>query len=530
MGFLKFKVVITIFLALFQVPTLVFSNPNAAKTYGDSLIIGHFLEPTIINPILTHTSISASLKRIIFNGLIKLNEKMEPHPHLALSWENSRDGLTWAFNLRKNARFHDGVELTAEDVKFTFDKIKDPAINSPYISIFKNFEAVNVKDRYTVTINLKTPLPSLPFYLDVGILPKHLLMGKDIRKADFNYHPVGTGPFTIERWSLNEIMLKAHENYFEGRPRLDRVIVKFFKDQRVVWAELMKGNVDCVILSYLKNYDVIEQIPNFNVYSFLNPYYYIVAFNGNNKCFAKREVRQALNYSIDKKKMVERVLRGKGKVSAGTIYPLSWVYDSRITPYAYEPKNALELLRKAGWRDTNGNHILDKDAREFEFVLLIVRGDDVAQECALQMQQQLLDIGMRMGVKSLPFPVMYEKFLSTKEFDAVLLSIISDDPDKNCLWWHSSQMNGGFNVFSYRNKKVDELLEKGRTTLDREERKKVYYEFQREIYNDPPGIFLFWRDYLIGIHKRFKGVKISPAGILNHVNEWYVPKEEQKYR
>jgi len=224
------------------------------------------------------------------------------------------------------------------------------------------------------------------------------------------------------------------------------------------------------------------------------------------------------------------VLRGKGRVSSGTIYPPSWAYNKAIEPYPYDQKSASKLLEKAGWEDTNGNHILDKDEREFEFVLLIVEGDDVAEACALVIQQQLLDIGIRMKAKPLPFPTMYENFLFARKFDASILSIISDDPERNYMWWHSSQIGQGFNVFSYKNRKVDELLDKGRTTLDREERRRVYHQLQREIYDDPPGVFLFWRDYLIGIHKRFRGVRLSPAGILNNINEWYVPKEEQKYR
>jgi peptide/nickel transport system substrate-binding protein len=530
MDFPKFKVIIAISLILFQIPTLVFSKPDKPRTYGDSLVIGDFVEATIINPILTHSSISASLKGIIFDGLIKLNEKMEPIPHLALSWENSQDGLTWIFRLRRDVRFHDGAELTAEDIKFTFDKIQDPSLNSPYISIFKNFRAVRVKDKYTLEINLEYPLPSLPFYLDVGILPKHLLMGKDLIRAEFNYHPIGTGPFKTGSWSKGEIILKANEAYFEGEPYLNKVIVKFFKDQRTVWAELMKENVDCLFLSHSKNYDLIEKIPKFSVYSLLNPYSFVLAFNHNNIYFTQKKVRQALNYAVDKERIVKKVLHGKGRVSSGTIYPKSWVYNKSIEPYPYDPKKAVKLLKKAGWRDTEGNHILDKDGKEFEFVLLIIEGEDIFRESALLVQQQLLDIGIRMKVKPLPFSVMYEKFLTTKEFDAFLLPIVSNDPEKNYAWWHSSQINHGFNLFSYKNKKIDELLDRGRTMLDREERKKIYYQFQKEIYDDPPGIFLFWRDFLIGIHKRFRGVKLSPGEILGSINEWYVPREEQKYR
>jgi peptide/nickel transport system substrate-binding protein len=530
MNFQKIKIIVAISLTLSQIPTIIFPKPDSSKPHGDNLLIGSFVEPTIINPILTHSSISAMLKGIIFDGLIKLNEKMEPVPHLALSWENSPEGLTWIFHLNKGVKFHDEAELTAEDVKFTLDKINDPSINSPYISIFKNFKSVKVKDKYTVEINLKTPLPSLPFYLDVGILPKHLLMGKDIKKSQFNYHPIGTGPFKLQQWSKDEITLRANKNYFRSQAYLDWVKVKFFKKQSIAWAELMKGNVDFVFPPYSKNYNIIEKITDFKIYSYLSLYYYILAFNENSRFFNREEVRQALNYAIDKERIITRVLRGKGQVSSGTIYPKSWAHNKSIEPYPYDPKKALKLLEKAGWKDTNENHIVDKDGREFEFVLLIVEGDYVSRECSLLIQAQLLDIGIKMNVNPLPFGIIYEKFLSTKKFDTSLLTILSDNPDRNYAWWHSSQIDHGFNVFSYKNKTVDELLDKGRITLDREERKKIYHQFQRELHDKPPGVFLFWRDYLIGIHKRFRGVKVSPARLLNHINGWYVPKEEQKYK
>ena len=530
MNFFKFRIIVTVSLLLSLNYSPLFSKPDLKETYANSLIIGHFIEPAFINPILTHSSISAMLKEIIFDGLIKLDEKMEPVPHLALSWENPPDGLVWVFHLRNDVKFHDGAQLTAEDVKFTFDKINDPSLNSPYISIFENFKSVRIKDTYTIEINLKTPLPSLPFYLDVGILPKHLLMGKDLIRTEFNYNPIGTGPFRMGSWSKDGIVLEANEDYFKGRPRLNRVIVNFFKNQRTVWVELIKGGVDCVFLTNPKDYDVIAKIPNFKVYSFLDPYYYILAFNGDNILFRQKSVRQALNYAIDKNRIVTRVLRGNARVSSGTIFPLSWAFDSYSTPYPYEPKKALEILKKAGWEDTNGDHILDKNGKEFEFVLLILEEDDVFRESALLIQQQLLDIGIRTKIKPLPFSVIFKKFLTKKKFDAFLSPMASNDPDTNYAWWHSSQIDHGFNVFSYRNKKVDDLLDKGRITLDRKERKGIYYQFQREIYDDPPGVFLFWRDYLVGIHNRFRGIKVNPTRILSNINEWYVPKEEQKYR
>lgn len=530
MTLLRFELIIFLTLSLLLLPSQSFSKRHWQKEYGDTLVIGNFVKPSPINPILTRSTISAMLKDIIFDGLIKVGEKLKVQPNLALSWDNSADGLHWRFYLRKNIRFHDGVELTVEDVKFTLDKILDPKNNSPYLNLLQGIKNIETKDKYQIEITLKYPMASLLFYLDVGILPKHLLEGKDITKDEFNYHPIGTGPFKLLGWSENEIILEANKQYFLGRPQLNKIIVKIFPNQSIVWAKLMKKELDLIFFTFPKNYRIIERIPDYHVHSFLSLYSYILVFNNNSGLFKDGKVRQALNYAVNKEEIIKRTLLGKGRISSGTIYPLSRAYDPNLKPYPYNPKKALQLLNNEGWRDTNGNHILDRNGREFEFVLLIVEGDDVARECALQIQQQLLDIGIKMNVNPLPFAIIYEKFLSTKKFDTSLLTIFSDNPDRNFAWWHSSQIDHGFNVFSYRNKKVDELLDKGRTTLDRGERMRIYHRFQGEIHNDPPGVFLFWRDYLIGIHKRFRGVRIGPAGIFNNITEWYVPKEEQKYR
>jgi len=529
MPLFRFNLFLFLILSVLLLPSQSYSKRQGQKEYGDTLIIGDFVKPSPINPILTRSTISATLKDIIFDGLIKVSKKLKVQPNLALSWNNSTDGLRWRFYVRKDVRFHDGIELTSEDVKFTLDAILDTTNNSPYLNLLEGIKNIETKGKYQVEIILKYPMASLLFYLDVGILPKHLLEGKDIAQDEFNYHPIGTGPFKLGSWSDNEIVLEAHNRYFLGRPHLEKIVAKIFPNQNIVWAQLMKKEIDLIFLASPKNYRVIEKIPDFRVYSFLSLYYYIFIFN-NRDLFNEGKVRRALNYAVNKERIIKKVLLGRGRVSSGTIYPFSWAHDQNLKPYPYSPRKALKLLSNEGWRDTNGNNILDKDGREFEFVLLIVQGDDVARACALQIQQQLLDIGIRMKVKPLPFPTMYERFLSTKKFEACLLTILSDSPDRNYAWWHSSQIDHGFNVFSYKNKEVDELLEKGRIALNREDRRGIYHQFQREIHGDPPGIFLFWRDDLVGIHRRFRGVKVSPAGILSNINEWYVPKEEQKYK
>ncbi len=529
MPFFRFKLFLFLLLSILLLPSQTFSERQWQKEHGDTLVIGDFGKPSLINPILTRSTITAMLQDIIFNGLINVSENLEVQPNIALFWNNSRDGLHWTFHLKKNIRFHDGVELTAKDVKFTIDNILDPRNNSPYLNLLQDIKKVEATGKYQVKIELKYPSASLLFYLDVGILPKHLLEGKDIARDEFNYNPIGTGPFKLVSWSENEIVLESHKQYFLGRPHLDKIIAKIFPNQSIVWAELMKKELDLIFFTIPKSYRVIERIPDFRVHSFLSLYSYLLVFNNNSDLFRHTKVRQALNYAINKEGIIERALLGKGRLSSGIIYPHSWAYNLHLKPYPYNPKKALKLLNSEGWEDSDGNNILDRNSREFEFTLLIVKGDDVSWKSALLIQQQLLDMGISMRVNPLSFPT-YENSLLKKKFDATLLSIISDDPDRNHAWWHSSQIDHGFNVFSYRNKRVDELLERGRTTLNKEERKEIYHQFQREFYEDPPGIFLFWRDYLIGLHKRFRGVKVNPTRILSNINEWYVPEEEQKYR
>lgn len=376
-----------IFLVLL-LPFQSYSKRQGQKEYGDTLIIGDFGKPSPINPILTRSTVSALLKDIIFDGLIKVNEQLYVQPNLALSWNNSADGLRWEFCLRKGITFHDGTELKAEDVKFTLDKILDPINHSPYLNLLEGIKKIETKGKYQVEIILKYPMASLLFYLDVGILPKHLLEGKDIAKDEFNYHPIGTGPFKLQSWSENEIVLESHKQYFLGRPQLDGIVAKIFPNQSIVWAQLMKKELDLIFLASPKDYRVIERIPDFRVHSPLSLYYYILVFNNTGELFKEVNIRQALNYSVNKKEILKTALLGKGSISSGTIYPFSWAYDQNLKPYPYDPRKALKLLSKEGWRDTDGNHILDRNGKEFEFTLLIVKGDGVSSKSALQIQQQ----------------------------------------------------------------------------------------------------------------------------------------------
>jgi peptide/nickel transport system substrate-binding protein len=536
----------SLFLFLVFLISCPINKPAEKKSYGDTIIKGEFQKLSAINPILSVSSATSHLESIIFDGLIKVDERGEPQPNLASSWDRTEDGLTWTFYLKKGVRFHDGAELTAEDVAFTYKAAKNPENKGKYSNLFKFVEDISVINKHTVEIILKRPYASFLYGLEVGILPKHLLEGKDLNSTEFNQNPIGTGPYRLYSWSENEIILKANEDYFNGRTFLNKIVIKIFPNQKVMWARLMRGEIDFSSIIFPSDYEIIKSIPFLKTHSILKPYYYMIALNLKERpplftkegkegwlkdsLFRDKRVRQALNYAVDKEKIVKEVLKGMGKVSAGTVYPLSWAYYQGIRPYPYNPQRALSLLKDAGWEDTDGNHILDKNREELKLSILINKGDEIKEKSIRLIQEQLFDIGIKLEVKLIDSPSLIKKFLQ-RDFESVFMEFASiNDPDINYQLWHSSQIYDGFNLSSYKNQRIDELLEKGRTEFDKEKRKEYYTDFQKEIFDDPPGIFLFWTEYLVGIHERFKNVNVDWRGTFANITEWYVPENEQKYR
>jgi len=520
---------ITALMLLFVIVSYAPATVSDTKPTGETIVIPDTLRFTFVNPLLSISTLSTRLIEIVFDGLIEFDDRFEPKPHLAESWERSQDGRTWTFHIRPGVKFHDGVELTAEDVAFSFEKMKERAGKTTYTFNFQDMQAIHVQDKYTVQIILKKAIASFLQSLNVAILPKHLLEGQDIETSNFNLHPVGTGPYKLKSWSDTEIILEANEFYFLGRPFLDAIRAVVYPTREMVWAKLMSGEADFFDFLTPDHYDLSKQIPTFRFYSASMPYYYLIAFNIMDPLFHDSRIRRALNYAVNKDEIVAKVLKGEGQPSAGTIFPGSWAYNPDSKPYPYDPKKALALLAEAGWKDHDGDHFLDKDRRSFEFTVHVNVGDETKLKTLLLIQQQLLDIGVRLNVKL--FEVANLDFLFKKQFQAHFPGFgAGGDPDLSYKFWYSSQVMGGFNWSSYRNEKVDHLLDVGRVEFDQEKRKAIYFKYQEEFLKDPPGIMLFWTNYLVGVQERFKGVKISPVGPFANIREWYVPKAEQRHK
>ncbi|MDD4203356.1 MAG: peptide-binding protein, partial [Candidatus Omnitrophica bacterium] len=430
--------------------------------------------------------------------------------------------------------WHDGEPFTSEDVEFTFKKIIDPEVPTPYSGDFKKVKTFEVLDKHTIKITYEEAfVPALSSW-SMKIMPKHLLFGKDLLTCDFSRDPVGTGPYVFKKWKeSSRIDLFANKQYFEHRPYVDRYIFRVIPDNGAMFVEMLVGNIDQGSLSplqYTKLTDTSSFEKKFNKYSLPSFGYTYMGYNLNNPLFKDKQIRIALNYAVDKNEIIKGVLLGKGEVCTGPFIKNTLAYNDNVIPMEYDPEKAKEMLLKAGWEDIDNNGWVEKNGKIFEFTILTNQGNFERSKTAQIIQRRLKTIGVKVNIRNVEWAVLINEFINKKRFDAVLLGWnLSPEPDCWDIWHSTKTKPGEFNFISYENLKVDELLVEGRKTFDMKKREQIYNDIHELIYNDQPYMFLYVPDTLIALSKRFENVSVSPAGLEHNFIDWYVSTEKQKY-
>jgi peptide/nickel transport system substrate-binding protein len=503
--------------------------------YGDALIEATIGEPSNLIPMLASDSASHSVSGLIFNGLVKYDTDLSVIGDLAESWDISKDGLVIIFHLRKGVKWTDGKEFSAEDVMFGYRTIVDEKTPSAYKEDFLQVKKAEVIDRYTFRVTYAKPFaPALTSWGSLVVLPKHLLEGKDVTKSDLVRNPVGLGPYKLARWvSGQELILESNKDYFEGRPYIDQYIYKVIPDTATTFLELKTGGIDMMGLTpiqYTKQTDTPFFRNNFQKYRYPAFQYTHLAFNQKHPWFSDKRVRQAIAYGIDKNEIVDVVLFGLGRPATGPYVPNTWPYNPNVKKYDYNPEKAKELLKEAGWQDSDGDGILDKDGKPFRFTILTNVGNNLRKNTATIIQSRLEKIGIKVNIRTVEWSTFVNQFIDKKRFEAVLLGwSIGLDADQYDIWHSSKTREKELNFISYRNPEVDELLEQGRRTFDIEKRKKAYYRIQEILAEEVPYVFLYVPDATPVVHARIKGITPTPIGITYNLPKWYVPKPLQRH-
>ncbi|MFH0926294.1 MAG: peptide-binding protein [bacterium] len=519
-------------------PSVINPDPQVQQplgpTPGDSIVVGSIGDAGKLIPMLASDSASGEISGLIFNGLVKYDKDIKIVGDLAESWDISEDGLVITFHLKKGVKWQDGQEFTADDVYFTFQKIKDPKTASPYSGDFEKVEKVEIIDKYTFKVTYSEPFAPGLISWRMGIIPRHILEGQDLNESGFNRNPIGTGPYRLKGWITGQkIVLEAFDEYFEGRPYIDRYIYRIIPDNATMFLELRAEGIDYMGLNplqyerqtngkFFKDHFVKYQYPSFG--------YTYLGYNLQDVRFKDKKIRQAITYAINRDDIIKGVLLGLGKICTGPFSPDSWAYNPEVKNYEYNLEKAKKLLAESGWQDRDKDGWLDKDGQIFEFTILTNDGNDQREKTAEIIQQNLKQVGIKVKINILEWQALLHEFIDKKRFETIVLGwSLGREPDSYDIWHSSKTREGELNFISYNNSEVDELLVAGRKTFDQEERKKIYYKIHSILAEDQPYTFLYVPDALPIIHKRFKGVEKAPIGIMHNFIEWYVPKQEQKY-
>lgn len=499
---------------------------------GGTFVEGMAGNPQYLNPLLSqYNQVDGVLTALLFNGLTRFDEQGNVVADLADHWTTTPDGLTYDFVLRSGLYWHDGAAVTAADVLYTVGAMQaDDFPGVPWLSTF--WRAVKVSapdgpDGLTIRFTLGQPLAPFLDYTTIGLLPAHLwdrVPTAQMLASQLNTRPVGTGPFELQQITATRADLASNPRYFGPAPYLTGMTFRFYPDHQSLFPAFDRGEIDGIswvwpeeLASAAKRTDLQLLTAPLSGYTLI----YLNLQNPNLPFFKDRSVRQALLYGLDRQSLVNTVLNGQGVIAHTPILPGTWAYDSSAPRYNYDPDKAGRLLDEAGWRDSDGDGIRDKDGVKLAFVLL---GDD--QKMIEEISAAWARIGVQAASKTVTLPGLTSDFLAPRSFDAALVHWeLTGDPDPYPLW-HSTQIKDGQNYAGWSFRAADEAIEKARATSDRAARIEYYKQFQQIFSIEVPALLLYHPVYTYGVRTKVHDVQIgplnNPADRFRGIAEWYI--------
>lgn len=446
------------------------------------------------------------MAQLVYSPLLEHSDDLRIRPGLAQRLDNP-DPLTYIAYLRYGVRFHDGHELTARDVIYTFKSILDPALRSPFAGAFRVLKDVTALDDHTVVFTLTEPFAAFPMQL-TGVPP--------IVPADegdsLRTFPIGTGPYRFVRYDSDDrLVLSSFEGYWDGLPNNAGIIMKVVPDDTMRGLELRKGTTDLVvndlppdIVYQLERSDevAVERSPGLD--------FFYLGFNLRDPALSDVRVRQAIGYGIDREALIKYLRRGLGRPASGLVPDLAWAFEPDVLRFAYDPDRARRLLDDAGYGDPDG----DGPRPRLTLSLKISTNEETRLQ-ATAIQYDLGRIGIRLDVSSYEFATFYDDVLKGN-FQIFALQWVGGamlDPDMLRRVFHSQEVPpGGFNRGHYRNADVDRLLDLATASLEEPDRKRYYGEAQKLIAADAPYIPIWNKTNVIVARKGLTGLHLNPAG------------------
>lgn len=557
--------------------TIFNSSPSDIEPEtGGTLVMALSAEPENLNYV---TSTSAAGKRFldyIYEPLLNYDYQTWEfgRPVLAESYEVSKDGKTFKFKLKENIYWHDGQQLTAEDALFTIKSILNPFVDcAPLRAYYAKISDAYTDGEYNFTIvTSETYFMNLEFMGGFAVIPKHIwdpdglmdkftvtdLLNPTITReqaavkefADaFNTHPqgrpagldaepiIGSGPFKFDKWITGDYMsLVRNDNYWgadstyipgftEDGAYLDKVIIKSISDYTAKLTALKSGEINFVPrmrpIQYFEQTNYKEFLDNYQKVTYVRPAYSYIGWNNDKPYFNDKRVRQAMTMLIDLESYNKYVTYSMGIPTVGPFYIYGEQYNHDIEPWPYDPNRAVELIEEAGWVDTDGDGIRDRDGIPFSFTFSISAGSKNSKYMALMLKEDLRKIGIEVLIRQLEWSVYVEN-LRDRQFDVVSLLWIGGLQMDPYQIWHSDNIGDrGSNYVGFRNAEADSLIEAARQEMDPEKRNAMYFRFQEILHEEQPYTFMFYQRDPGAYLKDYRGTKWIPIRPGYNLTSWW---------
>jgi len=475
---------------------------NGAKKVKEELIIAQDGESKSLDIHQGNDGFSLRANRLIYSRLVEADENMQIHPGLAESWQQL-DDRTMQFKLRKGIKFHNGDDFTAEDVKFSFERM----MNSPRIAfVLPPIERIDVVDDYTVNIVTKTPFGPLLAHLShpaLGMVSKKLLTENPEALKE---KPIGTGSYKFKEWIYGDkLVLEKNEDFYDKNERgLKYIIFKNVVEASNRAIGLETGEIDIATPISSVDEENIKNNPKLQLLTKPSISYTYIGMNMTKAPLNDIRVRKAINYAIDKQAIIDVILNGNGKIATSPIAPGVFGFTDKTKNYEYNVEKAKELMKEAGYE--NG----------FTTSILVFSGEANTQTAEI-VQAYLKEIGIDLKIEIVEVSAYWD--MTERGVHNLFLGswgVVTGDADYGLYaMYHSSAKGGAGNRDFYENEKVDELLDKAKTEIDPETRKKLYEEAQILIVNDAPDVMLYNRNLTVGAQKYIKGLGIHPVTLYN---------------
>lgn len=531
-----------VFLALsvvvaFSLPVSAASR-NDGRPDGGGLSYGEYGRPATLDPITSNDMIALRVTELVFNGLVGINERQEIVPELAEKWEITDNGKVYTFHLRKDVTWHaqpgeEPVPFTADDVVFTHRVMMNPKTISPLKVRYEFIEKAEKVDDFTVRFVLKRPILNALAKFSFKVIPKHALGGKEFlaREDPFVQKPIGTGPYMIQSITGDrEVILTANENYFQGRPHIDKFIAKPFADQNIMTQALMFNAIDMIVLVNPRDLPEIQGDKRFVLQPYNALSYSFFGYNLRNPLLADKRVRQAFTYAVNRQEMLDAFFNGQGTIISGPFAPGSWAYNLDVQPLPYDPDKALALLEEAGFHK-GFDGIMEKDGGKLSLILKvpIEKESEAVKRVVLAFKNYLQKVGVNIEVEFKEWLAWKEDVFARHDFDVIFASWVFDDSADISSLFHSSEIGPWKNNFgAYSNPEVDSLIVESKLTLDHENRRSIYRKLHALLGDENPYTFLWTITNYTAFHKKVRHVAIHPYKFFSYADSWYIPEQEQK--